>query len=177
MKKICIFCGSSPGKEEKYMALGKRVGNELAAAGFGLVYGGASIGVMGAAADGTMEEGGEVVGVIPESLKIKEVVHNGLDELVTTKNMHERKQLMYDLSEAFVVLPGGFGTMDEFFEILTWAQLGYHSKPIYLLNEGSFFTPLVEFIGHLNQSGFVRQQHLDLFKVFESFEQILEDIK
>lgn len=175
MKKLCLFCGSSAGKNTVYAEEARALGQKLAEGGAGLVYGGASIGVMGAAADGALERGGEVIGVIPKSLVEWEVAHAGLTELKVTPGMHERKILMYDISDAFVAMPGGFGTLDELCEILTWAQLQYHQKPIYLLNTNSFFDSLLDHFKKVNQEGFVSDEHLALLKVFPDKESLLED--
>ena len=158
MKRICVYCGSSPGRRPAYRDAAAALGRELAARGLGLVYGGASIGVMGAVADAVLEGGGEVVGVIPHSMAIKEVAHSGLAELFVVGSMHERKARMSELADGFVALPGGWGTFEELFEMLTWAQLGYHQKPCGLLNVAGYFDHLEAFLEHAFAEQFVREQ-------------------
>src|SRR6185295_14308405 len=159
MKRICLFCGSSPRLHNGYLDLAGEFGRLLAARGIELVYGGGSTGLMGAAADACLRAGGRVIGVIPGALARKEVLHEGLTDLRIVGSMHERKALMADLSDGFAALPGGLGTLDEWFEIWTWAQLGFHHKPIGLLNFEGFFDPLLAFLDHLVAEGFVRPEH------------------
>lgn len=159
MQRICVYCGSSPGKNPLYRNAAAELGRTLADRGFGLVYGGASVGVMGAIADSVLACGGEVIGIIPESLAVKEVAHEGLTEQHVVASMHERKALMAEMSDGFVALPGGWGTIEETFEILTWAQLGFHDKPCGLLNVGGYFDRLLEFLDHTEQEGFLRPQN------------------
>jgi uncharacterized protein (TIGR00730 family) len=153
--RVCVFCGSSPGVRPAYLAAARELGEELAARGIGLVYGGASVGLMGGVADAVLAGGGEAIGVIPGRLVDRELAHAGLTELHVVETMHERKALMARLSDAFVVLPGGAGTLDEFFEALTWRQLGLHSKPLALLDVDGFFEPLLALADHLVEEGFV----------------------
>ncbi len=162
MKKLCIFCGSAAGKNSKYMELGTMIGEMLVKNNVGLVYGGASIGLMGAIADSVMKHGGHVTGVIPKALVDYEVAHKGLSELFITENMHQRKQMMYDCSDAFLSLPGGMGTLDEMFEVLTWTQLKYHEKPSYILNFEGFYDSLLSYLRHSESEGFIRTAHLEL---------------
>jgi uncharacterized protein (TIGR00730 family) len=159
MKRICLFCGSSTRVGNGYLDLARNFGGLLAARGIELVYGGGSIGLMGAAADAALEAGGRVIGVIPEALARKEVLHEGLSDLRIVGSMHERKALMADLSDGFAALPGGLGTLDEWFEIWTWAQLGIHNKPIGLLNFRGFFDPLLAQLDRMVEDGFVRPEH------------------
>ncbi len=159
MKRICLFCGSSPRVCDGYLSLARDFGSTVAELGIELVYGGGRTGLMGAAADGALAAGGRVIGVIPRSLAELEVAHGGLTELYLVDSMHERKARMADLSDGFAALPGGLGTLDEWFEIWTWAQLGYHHKPIGLLNFEGFFDPLLTFLDHLVAEGFVRPEH------------------
>lgn len=159
MKRICVYCGSSPGRRSEYRDSGRALGREIAARGLSLVYGGASIGVMGAVADAVLEQGGQVIGVIPESLAVKEVAHPGLSELVVVDSMHERKARMAELSDAFVALPGGWGTIEEIFEMLTWAQLGLHSKPCGLLNVAGYYDSLCRFLESAIEERFVKDAH------------------
>ena len=158
MKRVCVYCGSSPGKDPAYREAGARLGRELAERGLGVVYGGASVGVMGAVADAVLAAGGEAIGVIPHALALKEVAHDGLSRLHVVESMHERKALMADLSDGFVALPGGWGTMEEIFEILTWAQLGIHRKPCGLLNAAGYFDGLFAFLEHAVEERFVRAE-------------------
>lgn len=159
MRRICVYCGSSPGRRADYGAAGRALGNEIARRGLGLVYGGASVGMMGVVANAALEHGGEVVGVIPESLATRELAHAGLSELVVVASMHERKARMADLSDGFVALPGGWGTMEELFEMLTWAQLGMHEKPCGLLNVAGYFDHLFRFLDQAVEEQFVRDAH------------------
>ena len=148
IQSVCLFCGSNRGVQPEYASAARAFGTALAEQGLTLVYGAGNIGLMGVAADAALAAGGKVIGVIPEFLKDKEVAHLGLSELHVTSTMHERKALMAELSDAFVALPGGFGTFDELFEILTWAQLSVHNKPVGLLNVAGFFQPLMEMVRH-----------------------------
>ncbi|MBT8058203.1 MAG: TIGR00730 family Rossman fold protein [Gammaproteobacteria bacterium] len=159
MKRICVYCGSSPGRLPAYREAADRLGRVLAERRIGLVYGGASVGVMGAVADAVLDEGGETIGVIPRSLATKEVAHHGLDELVVVDSMHQRKAKMAELSDGFVALPGGWGTIEEIFEMLTWAQLGFHEKPCGLLNVAAYFDPLFTFLERAIEQRFVKEDH------------------
>jgi uncharacterized protein (TIGR00730 family) len=156
MQRICVYCGSSPGRSPRYREVARALGHELAGRGLGLVYGGASIGVMGAVADAVLERGGEVIGVIPRSMAVKEVAHAGLAELIVVGSMHERKAQMANLSDGFVALPGGWGTLEEIFEMLTWAQLGMHQKPCGLLNVSGYYDHLFAFLETSFSEHFVR---------------------
>jgi uncharacterized protein (TIGR00730 family) len=153
--RVGVFCGSSPGVRPGYLAAARELGEVLAARRIGLVYGGASVGLMGELADAVLAGGGEAIGVIPGRLVDRELAHGGLTELHVVATMHERKALMAELSDAFVALPGGAGTLDEFFEALTWRQLGLHSKPLALLDVEGFFEPLLKLADHLVAEGFV----------------------
>lgn len=154
MKRICIFCGARPGNDE-YLALARAVGIAIVGAGYGLTYGGGRVGLMGALADGALAAGGEVVGVIPDALAGEEIAHPGLTKLHVVGSMHARKALLEKLSDAFVALPGGIGTMDEFCEMLTWRQLGIHRKPVALLNHNGFYDKLIELFDDMVTQGFV----------------------
>ena len=158
MRRICVYCGSSNGRNPAYRVAAEQLGLVLAERGIGLVYGGASVGVMGAIADAVLAAGGEATGVIPRALAHKEVAHDGLSELHVVESMHERKALMAELSDGFVALPGGWGTLEEIFEALTWAQLGFHAKPCGLLNCAGYFTALHEFLEHAMNEQFVRAE-------------------
>jgi uncharacterized protein (TIGR00730 family) len=158
MRRICVFAGSSSGGRPGYRAVAEALGRTLAMRGVGLVYGGARVGLMGALADAALAAGGEVVGVIPAALVAKEVAHDGLTELRVVSSMHERKATMTDLSDGFIALPGGWGTLEEFFEVLTWAQLGLHRKPCGLLNAEDYFGHLLAFCDQMVEEGFVRRE-------------------
>ncbi|MBC7428244.1 MAG: TIGR00730 family Rossman fold protein [Bacteriovorax sp.] len=162
MKKLCIFCGSASGQGTKYIEFGTKIGELLVQYKIGLVYGGASIGLMGAIADSVIKNGGHVTGVIPRALVHYEVAHNGLSELIVTENMHQRKQMMYDCADAFLSLPGGMGTLDEMFEVLTWTQLKYHEKPSYIFNFDGFYDSLLSYLKHSQSEGFIKTDHLKL---------------
>jgi uncharacterized protein (TIGR00730 family) len=159
MKSVCVFCGSSPGASPEYREAAGRVGRLLAGRGIALVYGGASVGLMGAVADAALTAGGQVVGVLPAVLADKEIAHRGLSELRLVGSMHERKALMAGLSDGFLVLPGGMGTLDETAEILTWGQLGLHDKPVGLLDVRGFWAGLLSFLDHAVAERFLRPQH------------------
>lgn len=159
MRRICVFTGSNYGNRPEYRRAAAALGGELARRGLGLVYGGASVGLMGVVADAALAQGGEVIGVIPRGLFKREVAHRGLTQLHEVGSMHERKALMADLSDGFIALPGGLGTFDELFEIISWAQLGLHGKPIGLLDETGYFTPLLALIRHATDEGFIMPVH------------------
>lgn len=162
MQRICVFAGSHRGKRQEYEQAAHELGLELSARGLGLVYGGSSIGLMGILADTVLARGGEVFGAIPKNLFQREIAHSGLSQLYEVGNMHERKALMADLADGFIALPGGFGTFDELFEIITWAQIGIHHKPIGLLNVADYFEPLKALIIHATKEGFVQPIHAQL---------------
>ena len=162
LKRICVYCGSSSGNNPQYRETTRQTGHALARRGIELVYGGGCVGLMGTIADAVLEARGHVIGIIPESLLAKEVGHRGLQDLRVVATMHERKTLMYELSDAFVALPGGFGTLEEFCEILTWAQLGLHWRPFGLLNIAGFYDPLLNFFDHAVAEGFVKSVHRSL---------------
>ncbi|MDQ4092146.1 MAG: TIGR00730 family Rossman fold protein, partial [Actinomycetota bacterium] len=162
MHSICVFSGSSPGAQAEYAAAAQALGTEVATRGMRLVYGGASVGLMAVVADTVLAAGGEVVGVIPQQLVDKEVAHRGLADLRITRTMHERKTLMAELSDGFVALPGGYGTLEEFVEVLSWSQLGLQCKPCGLLNVADFYRPLLAFFDHAVTERFVRAEHRGL---------------
>ncbi len=168
VRSVCVFCGSRPGARPEYMEAASRMGAELARRGLTLVYGGASVGLMGAVADGALAAGGKVVGVLPDFLSAKELAHRSLSELHAVGSMHERKALMAERSDAFIALPGGFGTLDELFEIVTWAQLGLHHKPMGLLDTRGFFQPLLAMARHHAEEGFVPVEQAVPFAVSDS---------
>ena len=162
MKRVCVFCGSSPGHDAIYLDAAHHVGQLLAARGLDLVYGGAQVGLMGAVADAATAAGGEVIGVIPEALAGAEIANHACTELRVVPNMHARKQAFTDLSDGFLTLPGGVGTMDELWEAVSWSQLGYHDKPIGLLNAFGFFDHLLAFNRHMVETGFIRSLHTSI---------------
>jgi uncharacterized protein (TIGR00730 family) len=165
MKAVCVYCGSSNGAKPLYAEAARSFGRALVAADLALVYGGGKVGLMGTIADAVMEAGGRAIGVIPELLVNKEVGHNGLTELHVVPDMHQRKKMMADLSDAFVAMPGGVGTLEELFEAYTWAQLGYHQKPVALLNIDGYYDPLIAMLEHTVQEGFMRQAYHDILQV------------
>ncbi len=176
MKNICVFCGSAKGNGETYLNLAKEIGEKMVELNYGLVYGGASIGVMGQIADSVLQGKGSVIGVMPKSLVNWEVEHKNLTKFEMVDTMHERKQKMYDYSDIFLAIPGGMGTLDELCEIVTWAQLQYHRKPIYLLNHEGFFTHLINHLEHAVQEGFLKAHHMKLIKVINSSEEFFKDL-
>ena len=155
MKRLCLFCGSSSGTKPQYAAAAADFGRTLAERGIGLVYGGGRVGLMGAAADAALAAGGEVIGIIPTAIRDLEVQHDGCTEMHVVDSMHVRKQLMHDLSDGFVTLPGGHGSFDELFETITWLQLGYHRKPVGLLNVAGYYDPLLAMLDHALEEGFL----------------------
>jgi uncharacterized protein (TIGR00730 family) len=167
MPRLCVFCGSSSGNNPVFADETRKLGTLMAKAGVGLVYGGGNVGLMGILAQAVLEHGGEVIGVIPRSLEAKELALRTSTRLHIVDSMHERKALMADQADGFAALPGGFGTCDELFEILTWAQLGLHNKPIALLNVDGFFTPLLAWLETLVEQGFVKAKNLGLLNVVE----------
>ena len=159
MKRLAVYCGSATPADPRYIALAREVGDAMARRGIGLVYGGGKLGLMGALADGALAAGGEVIGVIPEALVSSEVAHRGCTELHVVPGMHERKLAFTNLSDGFLTIPGGVGTMDELWEAVSWAQLGYHTKPVGLLNAFGFFDHLLAFNRHMAEVGFIRESH------------------
>ncbi|WP_448660401.1 TIGR00730 family Rossman fold protein [Sphingomonas sp. CJ99] len=165
MRRLAVYCGSASPADPVYLQCARDVGRALAERGIGVVYGGGKLGLMGAVADSALAAGGEVIGVIPDALVAAEVAHQGLTELHTVRTMHERKALFTDLADGFVTIPGGTGTMDELWEALSWAQLGYHSDPVGLLNIAGYYDGLIEFWHKMGEVGFVRPQHQGLLIV------------
>lgn len=161
MKSVCIYCGSSPGSRPVYADAARALGRALAEADLTLVYGGGRVGLMGVVADAVLAAGGRAIGVIPKLLVDKEVGHTGLTELHVVPDMHHRKKMMADLSDAFVAMPGGAGTLEEFFEVYTWAQLGYHRKPVALYNIEGFYDPLIALLRHTVDEGFMQPTYFD----------------
>ena len=177
LKRICVFCGSSVGSNPRHVAAAEALGARLAAEGIGLVFGGGCIGLMGKLADAVLGGGGEVIGVIPRALENRELAHRGLTELRVVASMHERKALMADLADGFVALPGGLGPVEEFCEVITWAQLGIHSKPCALLNIDSYFDPFLSFLDHTVDQGFVDPQSRALVLVAEEPAALLDAMR
>jgi uncharacterized protein (TIGR00730 family) len=165
MRKLCVFTGSRHGLRPEYADAAKTLGHELVARGYGLVYGGGNVGLMTVIADAVLESNGHVTGVIPNALVSKEVAHLGLSDLRVVDSMHERKALMAQLSDGFIAMPGGIGTMEEFFEVLSWAQLGLHEKPSALLNVGGYYDPLIQFLDHAVEQDFIKPKHRALLVV------------
>lgn len=165
MRRVCVFCGSNEGADPSFREAAVRLGKELAARELGLVFGGGRVGLMGVLADAVLAAGGEAVGVIPQSLERREVAHRGLTKLHVVGSMHERKALMEKLSDAFIAMPGGFGTLDELCEILTWRQLSIHDKPTGLLNASGFFDGFLSFVDHSVAQGFIKPEHRAMLRV------------
>lgn len=179
IRSICVYCGSSPGRTSTYLESGRILGKSIAAAGLRLVYGGGNKGIMGAVADGAIEAGGLVTGIIPRFLINREAAGDGLDrldELITTEDMHQRKHAMFERSDAFVALPGGIGTVEEIVEIMTWAQLGRHRKPMVFANIADFWSPMLAMIDHMRAEGFIHTAHLVRPLVVENAEDIVAAI-
>lgn len=177
MKRVCVFCGSSPGARPDYMHAAQALGEALLARGLGLVYGGGDVGLMGGIARTVFEAGGEVIGVIPKVLAEKEVAYTKLSDLRVVASMHERKALMAELSDAFIALPGGLGTLEEFFEILTWTQLGIHEKPCGLLNVCGYFDDILHFVNKAVDENFINPKHASLLLVDDDPESLIEQFK
>ena len=174
MKRVCVFCGSSPGARPGYRAAAEALGAAVARRGLGLVYGGAHVGLMGVVADAALAAGGEVLGVLPRALEAKELAHRGLSALYVVESMHERKALMAELSDAFVALPGGIGTLEETFEAWTWTQLGLHEKPCALLDVDGYYASLQEFLERAVADRFVRPEHRAMLLVENDAERLLD---
>jgi uncharacterized protein (TIGR00730 family) len=174
MRSVCVFCGGNPGARPSYAAAARQLGEALAARGLALVYGGASVGLMGAVADAALAGGGRVYGVLPGFMTRREVAHRGLTELALVGSMHERKAEMAARSDAFVALPGGFGTLDELFEVLTWSQLGLHQKPVALLDVDGYFAPLVAFLDHATAEGLIRPEYRAMLFVERDADALLD---
>ena len=176
MKRICVYCGAKTGARPEYLAAAEELGALMAARGLGLVYGGAHVGLMGKIADAALAGGGEVIGVLPESLMAKELAHTGLSTLHVVADLSERKQLMFDNADGFIALPGGTGTLDEVTEMLTWAQLGYHAKPLGLLNIHGYYDHLLAFLDHAMGEGFLKAEHRQLLYVADTPQGLLEQM-
>ena len=176
MKRICVFAGSNDGARPEYCDAARDLARAVAERRIGIVFGGGRVGLMGALADEALSLGVDVIGVMPEALVAKEVAHRGLSELRVVKSMHQRKAMMADLADGFVALPGGWGTVEEFFEIVTWAQLGYHRKPCGLLNAGGYYDPLLAFADHAVAERFVRPDHRSMIRVADTAAGLVEQL-
>jgi uncharacterized protein (TIGR00730 family) len=174
MKRLCVFCGSRTGVNGIYADYARRLGTTLAARGIGLVFGAGHVGLMGVLADAVREQGGDTIGVIPKALVERELAHQSLTDLRIVESMHDRKALMAGLSDAFLALPGGYGTLDELFEILTWAQLRFHDKPIGILNVAGFFDPLLAWVDRAIAEDFVKEKNRELLIVDEGVDRMLD---
>ena len=174
---VCVYCGSSSGNNPVYADAAKALGRALVKHNLSLVYGGGHVGLMGIVADAVLNAGGEVTGVIPKALMDTEVGHDHLTRLLVVKDMHERKALMAEHADGFIAMPGGIGTLEELFETLTWAQLGFHEKPIGLFNVAGFYDPLIEFLRHQTSQGFLRAEHKDLLLVEAEPDPLIEQLK
>jgi uncharacterized protein (TIGR00730 family) len=175
MKKICVFCGSNSGKNPIYADFAKKLGEYMVQNSISLVYGGGGYGLMGAISTTMMEMGGQVTGIIPELIN-EHVVHNNISELIVVKTMHERKSLMYSMSDAFICLPGGIGSLEELFEVFTWLQLGYHSKPVLIFNINGFYDNLLKQLEVMVEEGFLSESHLANLIVKDNLDNLLEEI-
>jgi len=177
MKRVTVFCGSSFGNEKIFEEQAYLLGKTLAEQGIGLVYGGAKVGLMGAVADGAMKNKGEVIGVLPNFLKVKEIAHENLTELILVETMHERKTKMNELCDGVIALPGGFGTLEELFEMVTWAQLGLHKKPVAILNTNGFYNSLIEMIQKMVDEGFLKEINQHMLLTSNNISELLEKMK
>lgn len=177
MKSITVFCGSSFGSDEIYKEQANLLGQTLAKQNIQLIYGGANVGLMGAVADGVLKEGGKAIGVLPHFLQSKEIAHQNLTELILVETMHERKTKMNELCDGVIVLPGGYGTLEEFFEMITWAQLGLHKKPIAILNIDGFYDDLIKLVQTMVDKGFLKQINQEMLLVSDSIDELLEKMR
>lgn len=177
MKSITVFCGSSFGSDEIYKEQANLLGQTLAKQNIQLIYGGANVGLMGAVADGVLKKGGKAIGVLPHFLQSKEIAHQNLTELILVETMHERKTKMNDLCDGVIVLPGGYGTLEEFFEMITWAQLGLHKKPIAILNIDGFYDDLIKLVQTMVDKGFLKQINKEMLLVSDSIDELLEKMR
>lgn len=177
IRRVCVFCGSSSGARDSYAGAARATGRALVSRGLGLVYGGGNVGLMGVLADAVLEAGGEAIGVIPRALKLREVAHEGLTRLDVVDSMHERKARMADLADAFVALPGGLGTLEELFEVATWAQLGVHEKPCGLLDVDGYWDGLRSFLDRAVEERFLRPEHRDLLVVADDPDAMLDALE
>ena len=177
MKSIVVFCGSSEGNDQEIISAAKELGKVFAKQNIILVYGGAKIGIMGIMAQSALDNGGNVIGIIPDFLKSKEVFHSGLSQLIITKNMHDRKLKMHELSDGIIALPGGYGTLEELFEMITWAQLGLHQNPIGILNTNGFYDNLLKMLKKMVTQGFLKQENYELLLVDDNVNALLQKMQ
>jgi uncharacterized protein (TIGR00730 family) len=177
MKRITVFCGSSSGTDDLYHSQAFALGETLAKRNIELVYGGAKVGLMGAVADGVLKQGGRVIGVLPNFLKHKEIAHAGLTDLILVETMHERKTKMHELSDGIIAMPGGFGTLEELFEMLTWAQLGLHKKPMALFNVAGFYDPLIAMVQTMVDKGFLKEINQNMLLISDAIDDLLDQMK
>jgi len=177
MKSITVFCGSSFGSDKKYKEQAVLLGQTFAKQNIQLIYGGANVGLMGAVADGVLNEGGKAIGVLPHFLQSKEIAHTHLTELILVESMHERKTKMNDLCDGVIVLPGGYGTLEEFFEMITWAQLGLHKKPIAVLNIDGFYDDLIKLVQTMVDKGFLKQINQEMLLISDDIDELLEKMR
>lgn len=177
IQSVCVFCGSQAGARPAYVEIARKLGAVLAHRGLALIYGGGHVGMMGAVADASLAKGGRVIGVIPEHLMRPEVAHQGLTELLVVDSMHTRKRIMAERADAFIVLPGGYGTFEEMFEMITWLQLRLHSKPVGVINVEGYFDHLLVFLQHGAAEGFIRPEHWDLLIVEQAPDLLLERLR
>ncbi|WP_366656443.1 TIGR00730 family Rossman fold protein [Fodinicurvata sp. EGI_FJ10296] len=177
LRSVCVYCGSSGRVSDRFKDAARALGGELAANGIALVYGGGRVGLMGLTADASLDGGGQVVGIIPSHIRDMEVDHPGLTELHVVDSMHTRKMMMFDRSDAFVILPGGLGTLDEMFEIITWRQLGIHDKPVVLVNIDGYWDRLLAMIDGMIEAGFAQPAHKDLFKVVAGIDDVVDALR
>lgn len=177
MKRVTVFCGSSSGSDNNFKIQADLLGRTLAKKGIELVYGGANVGLMGAVADGVLHEGGKVIGVLPGFLKSKEIAHEGLTELILVESMHERKTKMNELSDGVIALPGGYGTLEELFEMITWAQLGLHKKPVALLNMDGFYDSLIALVQTMVDKGFLKEVNQQMLLISSDIEDLIEKME
>ncbi len=177
MNRVTVFCGSSIGTDKKFEIKAKELGQKLAIENIELVYGGANIGLMGAVANGVLAESGTVIGILPNFLKAKEIAHEALTELIIVDTMHERKKKMHDLCDGIIALPGGFGTLEEFFEMLTWGQLGLHKKPMGILNVNGFYNELINFLDTMVEKGFLKERDRKMVLISDNIDGLLSKMK
>lgn len=177
MKRVTVFCGSNMGSDKNFQSQATFVGKTLAKNQIEVVYGGAKVGLMGALADGALSEGGRVIGILPKFLSLKEIVHDGLTELIMVETMHKRKTMMNELCDGVIALPGGFGTLEELFEMTTWAQLGLHKKPIAILNTNGFYDALIVMIQTMVDNGFLKAENQKMILISDNIEDLLQKMK
>lgn len=177
IQSVCVYCGASSGIDDVYKNSAKELGTKLAANGIHMVFGGGATGMMGMTADAALSTGGQVTGIFPSFLERFELPHKGVTKMHIVESMHERKQMMAELSDCFVVMPGGFGTLDEFFEILTWRQLQLHNKPVFLVNINGYWTPLLDTLAHIFEQKFAREIHRDCFAVANTVDALIHNLK